>query len=309
MRKLFTLGIIATLALGLSGCIEANPPENLEKEDPVVVEETVVETEIKDTTDYTYDKTTGELTAVEDGTVLYENPNHPNMVLHVLGLDGDKLIVFETGNDNSPGPGFIHEVWVSETVAKDLYFLDVTDPEEGLNSYTVPQYKIDKESVLLDYYSVYDVLLYSTEGVDVEVTSDKTAFDYTAAQLESMADECGTAYEEGYFDDLVETYANTPKFTYEFKYDGESQDPDTYTVTVLVDRMEYGTDLDAVKADFDQCFAGGDMYPVDVAYNHIIFESSCGSGFDDGSGLPNGCADVKEVVEPTLEVNPEVAFI
>lgn len=65
MRKMITMGIIATLALGLSGCIEANPPETV-TEDPIVVEEpTVVETKIEDTEDYAYSRATGELTAVE----------------------------------------------------------------------------------------------------------------------------------------------------------------------------------------------------------------------------------------------------
>ncbi len=305
MRKMITMGIIATLALGLSGCIEADP---IVVEEPVV-KDPVVETKIVDTEDYTYNKQTGELTAVKSGEVLYETPNHPNTVLDVLGLDGDKLIVFETGNDNSPGPGFIHEVWISDRAAESIYYLDLSDPEKGLFSYVIPEYKIDEEQKLLENFNAGGVLLYSTAGSSANVSTSNSTFDYTAETLESMADECGTAYEEGYFADLVEDYANTPKYTYEFKYNGDSQDPGIYTVTVLIDRKEYGTNLAAVKADFDQCFAGGDMYPINVAYNHIIFVSSCGSGINDGSDDPIGCADIRKVIEPTLGINPEMAFM
>ena len=310
------MGIIVTLTLGLNGCdwlapAETDTTEPIVIEDPVVVEEpaAVVETKIVDTTDYAYDTKTGEITAVKNDEVIYVNEDNDNTNLTVLGLDGDKLIVFKIAIDNSPGPGFIHEVWVADYVAQDIYYLDLADPEKGLSSYIVPEYKIEEERVLLDNFRAGGVLLYSTAGASANVSTSNSTFDYTAETLEAMADECGTEYEEGYFADLVETYANTPKYTYEFKYAGDSQDPDTYTVTVLVDRMEYGTDIDAVKADFDQCFAGGDMYPLDVAYNHIIFVSSCGSGFNDGSDDPIGCADIRKVVEPTLEINPEVAFI
>lgn len=313
MRKMITMGIIATLAFGLTGCDLFEPAEPIEPivvvEDPIVIEDPVVETKIVDTEDYLYNKETGELTTAEDETVLYVNEDNPNTYLHVLGLDGDKLIIFKTGSDNSPGPGFEYEVWVADYVAQDIYFLDVTDPEEGLNSYTIPQYKIDEERVLLANYRAGGVLLYSTAGSSANVSTSSSTFDLTAETLESMADECGTEYEEGYFDDLVEAYADTPKYTYDFTYNGDSQDPDTYTVTVLVDAMEYGTNFAAVKADFDQCFAGGDMYPINIAYNHIIFVSSCGTGFNDGSDDPIGCDDIRKVIEPTLEINPEMALI
>ncbi|MFC1600068.1 hypothetical protein ACFL3T_03515 [Patescibacteria group bacterium] len=310
MRKLITLGIIATLALGLTGCDLLNPAET-EPIEPAVIEEIekpVVETKIVDTTDYAYDREDGALSLIETDKVLYVNEDNDNTNLSILGLDGKKLIVYKIAIDNSPGPGFIHEVWLADYVAKDIYYLDLADTEKGLLPYTVPEYKIELERTLLDRFMVGEVLLYSTEGVDVKVTTSNSAFDLTAETLESMADECGTQYEEDHFTNLVEAYENTPKYTYEFKYDGESQEPDTYTVTVLINRMEYTT-LDDVSQDFEQCFAGGDMYPIGFAYDHIIFASGCGTGFADGSDLPIGCAEIKEVVEPTLEINPDVAFI
>jgi hypothetical protein len=67
--------------------------------------------------------------------------------------------------------------------------------------------------------------------------------------------------------------------------------------------MEYAT-IDSVKKDFDQCYAGGDMYPTAMNSKWLLFVNSCGTGFDDGSGKPNGCQEVRTIVEPTLKLNP-----
>ncbi len=313
MKKMIALGIAITLTLGLGGCNWFAPAETETTTEPEtkVMDEKPVTSEIVDTEDYIYDKQTGELLNANTDEVLYENPDHPDLVLYVLGLDGDKLILFKTGSDNSPGPGFAYEVWFSEPVADSLYYLDLKNPEKGLMTYVVPEAKKEQERVKLEnFVNQFDEegpaepLLYSTDGVDTTVTKDESTFDLSAEHFEAMADECGTTYDADHFVNLVDDYANTPKYTYSFKYNGESQDPDTFTVTVLLNRMEYAN-LDEVKADFDQCFAGGDMYPIAVTNSLILFESSCGTGFDDGSGNPNGCAEIKDVVGPTLELNSQ----
>lgn len=147
-------------------------------------------------------------------------------------------------------------------------------------------------------------LLYSTEGVDVQFSKEEGTFDYTVEQLESLAAECGTVHEVGYLETLVKAYENTSKAMYKFKYEGDSQESDTFIATLLPNRMEYAS-LDEVKKDFDQCYAGGDMYPTAMNMKWILFINSCGTGYSDGSGNPIGCQVVREVVEPTLELSGE----
>ncbi|MFA4891096.1 MAG: hypothetical protein WC604_01960 [Candidatus Gracilibacteria bacterium] len=145
-------------------------------------------------------------------------------------------------------------------------------------------------------------LLYSSEGVDVEFSKKEGTFDYTVEQLESMAAECGTVHEVGYLETLVEAYENTPKTMYKFKYNEASQENDTFIATLLPNRMEYAS-LDDVRKDFDQCSVGGDMYPTMMNQKWLLFVNSCGTGYSDGSGNPIGCQVVRDVVEPTLELN------
>jgi hypothetical protein len=151
-------------------------------------------------------------------------------------------------------------------------------------------------------------LLYSTKGVNVKFSKEIATFDYTAAQLWAMADECGSTHEERYFERLVAAYKDTSKTMYKFKYNGDSQESDTFIATVLQNRMEYAS-LDGVKKDFDLCAAGGDMYPTAMNSRFILFVNSCGTGFDDGSDKPVGCEEVRKVVEPTLKLNPETLLV
>lgn len=60
-----------------------------------------------------------------------------NGILRTIGIDGNKVIVMYDGVDNSPGPCF--SVWANW---KDFGYIDITKPEAGLNSYTIPDYKI-----------------------------------------------------------------------------------------------------------------------------------------------------------------------
>ncbi|MDP3970588.1 MAG: hypothetical protein Q8P90_02715 [bacterium] len=61
--------------------------------------------------------------------------------------------------------------------------------------------------------------------------------------------------------------------------------------------------FDQFSKDFDVCAAGGEAYPKMLNNDWLLFTGSCGSGFDDGSGLSVGCDEVKKVVEPTLKLN------
>ncbi len=74
---------------------------------------------------------------LETGATKELYKENENRKLRTIGIDGDKVIVMYDGVDNSPGPCF--SVWADW---KDFGYLDITDPEAGLNDYTVPDYKI-----------------------------------------------------------------------------------------------------------------------------------------------------------------------
>jgi hypothetical protein len=150
--------------------------------------------------------------------------------------------------------------------------------------------------------NVSEPLTYSTTGADATVSKTTAPFDYTAEQLTSRAEECGSAHEPNYFNELVSKFSGTTKTIYNFKYTKPSQESDTFTVTLLPNKGSYTT-LDQFKADFDLCAAGGGTYPTMLNSDWLLFGNSCGSGFDDGSGKPVGCREVKDVVEPTLKLN------
>jgi hypothetical protein len=145
-------------------------------------------------------------------------------------------------------------------------------------------------------------LSYSMTGVTATVSKSTAPFDYTAEQLKGMADSCGSQHDTGYFDQLVSKFSGETKTIYSFKYAGASQESDTYVVTLLPNKAGY-TSLDQFKKDFDLCDAGGDAYPTMVNSNWLLFVNSCGSGFNDGSGNPVGCAEIQKIVEPTLKLN------
>jgi hypothetical protein len=117
-----------------------------------------------------------------------------------------------------------------------------------------------------------------------------------------MAEECGNNQTASYFSNLVSKFSGATKTVYNFKYTGTSQESDTFVVTLLPNKAGYSS-LDQFKKDFDQCYAGGDAYPTMLNSDWLLFVNSCGTGFDDGSGKPIGCQEVRDVVEPTLKLN------
>jgi len=144
-------------------------------------------------------------------------------------------------------------------------------------------------------------LSYSQAGIDVKVSKEIKSFGYTADELKLMAEECGSIHEEGYFESLVAEFSKTSKIVYNFEYQGDSQEGN-YIVTLLPNAMSYSS-LDQFENDFGLCAAGGDAYPYMLNSNWLLFENSCGTGFDDSSGRAHGCEDVKKVIEPTLKLN------
>ncbi|MFA6090129.1 MAG: hypothetical protein WC755_09810, partial [Candidatus Woesearchaeota archaeon] len=149
-------------------------------------------------------------------------------------------------------------------------------------------------------------LSYSITGVTATVSKETIAFNYSADQLEAMADECGTKHSDpNYFEFLVSQFKNTTKTIYNFKYTGASQQSDTFIVSLLPNKCGYSS-IEQFKKDFDICSAGGSEYPKMLNNNWLVFINSCGTGFDDGSGKPHGCDEIKEKIEPTLKLNKEI---
>lgn len=145
-------------------------------------------------------------------------------------------------------------------------------------------------------------LTYLIGDISASVSKETVPSGYTADQLVSMAQECGNKQTVNYFSNLVSKFSGATKTVYNFKYAGASQKSDTFVVTLLPNKAGYSS-LDDFKKDFDQCYAGGDAYPKMLNDDWLLFVNSCGSGFNDGSGEPIGCQEVKNVVEPTLKLN------
>lgn len=149
---------------------------------------------------------------------------------------------------------------------------------------------------------IYEPFSYSTIGVLVSVSQEEKIFDLTADQLKSAAAECGTINKSGYFDKLVARFNGARKITYIFKYQGASQDDGIYKITVIENKAGYTT-LDQFKKDFDFCAVAGDAYPKMLNDKWLLFVSACGSGYDDDSGRPHGCDEVRNIIEPSLKLN------
>ncbi len=138
-------------------------------------------------------------------------------------------------------------------------------------------------------------------GVKYEMTeTEKPVVEvFDPRNLYANAQECGHGGSEEYFKDLMSGYGEVPATIYDFRYDGRGQEPMNYTVTVVPNLLGF-TSLVQLKENFDFCGAGGSMYPVAITEKLFMFKSSCGSGFDDGSGLPVGCQEIEQMLDPQL---------
>ena len=126
---------------------------------------------------------------------------------------------------------------------------------------------------------------------------------FNALELKSKSEDCGTNKSEQYFEELLSYYSENSSGTeYQFKYHEQTQDSGIWIVAVIPNKIGY-VDLGEFKNDFDLCEAGSDGYPYLISEKYLIFVSSCGTGYDDGSGLPHGCDVVQKIVEPTIRIN------
>jgi hypothetical protein len=124
---------------------------------------------------------------------------------------------------------------------------------------------------------------------------------FTVENLYNQSADCGTNLTREHFATLLAQFDSDRGNQYEFRYNGSSQDPAYWRVVVLPNRPAYATLAD-FQNDFNICAAGGDAYPVEITNENLLFVMSCGTGFDDGLGLPHGCDIVKDAVEPTMRM-------
>lgn len=152
------------------------------------------------------------------------------------------------------------------------------------------------EKVLCDCSDENEPLTYAAEGVDL--VKEERIFSYTSERLKIMSDECGVVHEEDYFDNLVSQFINTKETTYTFNYiNNQSSRP--FVLTLLPNKAKY-LSLEEFKNDFDLCAAGGDLYPLKLNEDWLLFVNSCGSG---GSDANLSCDELRAIVEPSLILN------
>jgi len=174
-------------------------------------------------------------------------------------------------------------------------------PTEQVKTVTNP---VVENPIVAPVVEVVEPLSYSIVGIPVSVSKDSEPFEYTSDNLRAEAEGCGFQHEEGYFDELVTKFSGVTKTIYNFKYTNDSQEPSVYIVTLVPNKPGY-TSLEQFKQDFSVCAAGGKAYPKMLDSDWLLFVSSCGSGYSDGSGKPIGCDEVRKVVEPTLKLGVE----
>jgi uncharacterized protein YxeA len=180
-----------------------------------------------------------------------------------------------------------------------IYLWQTNKSGENSNQPSVINTEVEEEQ---EQGEEQEILSYEIVDSLMEVSKEEAPFDFTASQLQAAAQECGVNNNGlGYFNQLVSKFAGTSKIVYSFKYKGDSQDSGVFKVTIIPNKAGY-TSIDQFKQDFDICSAGGEAYPKLVNKDWLLFVSSCGSGFDDGSGLIHGCDEVETIVEPSLKL-------
>lgn len=123
-----------------------------------------------------------------------------------------------------------------------------------------------------------------------------------ASELEAKSKDCGKNKSEKYFKKILSSFAVSDNgLEYNFAYKTKTQDAGNWIVTVVPNNIGY-TNYDDFKNDFDLCEAGARKYPFMMSEKYLLFISSCGTGFDDGSGLPHGCDVIRDFVQPTIKL-------
>lgn len=147
-----------------------------------------------------------------------------------------------------------------------------------------------------------DIISYKLQNKNVQVTHNTVTTSYSDTFFTELAMECGTTHlTPDYADKLAQYFTNVQTHTYTFTYTKESQEPNSFIVTILPNTPYY-TSSSEFEKDFNICAAGGTLYPYTFNEQWLMFVSSCGSGYDDGSTVLHGCDKIKNEIEPTLRL-------
>ncbi|MCF7795394.1 hypothetical protein K9M50_03480 [Patescibacteria group bacterium] len=143
-------------------------------------------------------------------------------------------------------------------------------------------------------------LSYSANNINV--LKEFRPFSYTSEKLRRMSNECGVEHDEGYFDKLIEKFSDTREIVYSFKHENSNQDSRAFAVALVPNKAKYSS-LEEFKKDFDLCAAGGDLYPTKLNEDWLLFVNSCGSGAANNFDNDFSCDEIREIVEPSLNLN------
>lgn len=189
-------------------------------------------------------------------------------------------------NTVSPLPSMSTEAIVSATQTANIGVNSVT-PSPQANQEQVSEFSFDSAGKVKS----------------IEKTSFGVRQGFALTELVSNSAGCGTNLTQEHFATVLKMYAPTDKATeYHFVYNGASQSPSEWVVTAMANKPHYQS-VEDFKKDFDICDGGATRYPFMVNNDFLLFVSSCGTGFSDGSGLPNGCQEIQEALRPTIKFN------
>ena len=113
------------------------------------------------------------------------------------------------------------------------------------------------------------------------------------------AEECSAAKSREHYEKIVDTLKGVKGERVFFYPIGDYQDPSGWDVLALPNVLGYKT-MEDFKADFAACSWRAGDYPLKMSEKVLMFGSSCGSGYDDGSGRKIACNVAKEAIAPTI---------
>ncbi|MDD3284424.1 MAG: hypothetical protein PHZ07_02415 [Patescibacteria group bacterium] len=171
------------------------------------------------------------------------------------------------------------------------------------NTKTDQEFKKMIDDIIETFYIKLEPFTYTNNNELFDKVSKqefKVLEKFTADELYS--NRCDTDKTKEYFQNVLSRYSNEDLgIEYIFEYNGITQEPGVWVVRVIQNKFDY-ENMDDFQKDFGVCSAGEEKYPLLFSGKYLLFMSSCGSGFDDGSGRPHGCDLIQEFVQPTIRI-------
>lgn len=148
-----------------------------------------------------------------------------------------------------------------------------------------------------------DTVSYELGDVNAQVSTSQAPLGFNAVQLSTISSGCANEPRQEYFQDLISRFegANAQRTVYNFKYQGETQGTGTYQVFILPNVPKYKSMADFEK-DFKSCSPAVRTQPAAVSKEWLLFTSACAPAGNADSTAPNGCMEIKNQVDPTLEL-------